>query len=278
MTRFWCNGEWLEDLDFTVSLTDRGLMHGLGLFETILAVDGVPIFADRHLARLRMSCQRLGWSLEMPDFQEIMTELIAVNELTSERARIRLTITGGSGLVHDLSLGTDHAVWMTATPLAEVPLTTTANLSPWLRNERSALAGLKCASYAENLVALGHAAGLGFEETVFLNTAGHLCEAATSNLFLVKNGRVATPSLESGCLPGITRSVILELATHLGISCDECNLTLEDLHAADELFLTSSIRGLMGVSRFGDKEYPPGPVTARLREAWNAATLRKTWV
>ncbi len=253
-------------------------MLGLGLFETILALDGEPVFCERHLARLRGSCARLGWHLELPDLREIIRELLQRNDLTLGPSKIRLAVTGGSGPLHDLALGADHGVWMTASPAAAVSpasMTTTANLSPWVRNERSPLAGMKCASYAENVVALHHAARLGFAETVFLNTAGHLCEAATANLFLVKNGGLFTPSLESGCLPGITRAVVIELALPLAIPCVQRQLSLQDLHAADELFLTSSIRGLMGVSRFETRTFPCGPVTQALREAWNAETRRK---
>jgi branched-chain amino acid aminotransferase len=276
MSQLWCNGQWLDVLDFLTSPTDRGLMHGLGLFETILAVDGRPIFVDLHLARLHAACQRLGWQVDLPDIEEIIAKLIVHNDLATGRARIRFTITGGSGTLQDLTLGADHLVWLTAVPAADVPPSTRVNLSPWPRNERSPLAGLKCASYAENLLALEHAARLGFEETVFLNTAGHLCEAATSNLFLVQNGRITTPSLDSGCLPGITRFVVMDLAARQGIPCKELTLTQADLAAADEIFLTSTIRGIMGVSDFGAKTYPPGPVTTMLRAAWIEATQRKT--
>lgn len=275
MTHVWCNGHWLDPLDFPAAATDRGLTVGLGLFETILALEGEPVFADRHLARLRAGCERLGWLPEWPELLEIMGELITLNELADGRARIRLALTAGSGVSHDLSLGADHLMWMTAAPVVEPPESTTANLSPWRRNEHSPLAGLKCASYAENLVALAHADRLGFEETLFLNSAGHLCEAATSNVFLVENGMLLTPPLESGCLPGITRAVVIRLALNLGIPCAERELSAADLHAADELFLTSSIRGVMGVSRFGGKLMAPGPVTGRLRVAWHAATHRK---
>lgn len=276
VTKLWCNGMWLDALDFTAAPTDRGLMHGLGLFETILAVEGRPVFADRHLARLRESCTRLGWHPMIPDLEAVMAELIEVNKLAHGRARIRLAISGGSGLVHDPALGPDHVLWITAVPAAEPPDFTTANRSPWQRNERSSLSGLKCASYAENLLALQHAARHGFEETLFLNTAGKVCEGATSNVFLVREGTVITPSLESGCLPGITRAVTLELASQLGLSCEQRDVESAELDSADELFLTSSIRGIMGLSRFEDRMLAPGPVTRRLREAWNSAIRRKS--
>jgi branched-subunit amino acid aminotransferase/4-amino-4-deoxychorismate lyase len=268
MNQVWCNGQWIDAFDMEISPTDRGLMHGLGLFETILAVDGWPVFLDRHLARLERSCGRLGWRIEIPAPRETIARLLARNDFHAGRVRIRLAVTGGSGPIHDLAAGGDRMIWMIAQPVADSPAAGAVNLSPWARNERSPLVGLKCASYAENILALDHARRLGFEETIGINTAGHLCEAATSNLFLVKNGALLTPSLASGCLPGITRAVVIEQAAMLGIPCRECDLAPAELDTADELFLTSSIRGLMGVSRLIDRSLPPGEITARLREAW----------
>ncbi|MDP3851423.1 MAG: aminotransferase class IV [Luteolibacter sp.] len=276
MIRIWCNGQWMEPLDFSIAVTDRGLMHGLGLFETILAVDGKPVFPERHLTRLDLSCRKLGWHFDFARFRQFMVELLAANGPAAQgRARIRLAITGGSGPVNDLSLGEDHIVMLSAAPVAEPPATTTANCSPFVRNERSALSGMKCGSYAENLVAQDHARRLGFEETVFSNSAGMLCEAATSNLFLVKGGCLHTPSLHSGCLAGITREVVIGLAAELGIPSTERDVAAAEIHEADEILLTSSIRGVMGVSRFEDRIFELGPVTALLRAAWNRAVLQE---
>ena len=255
---------------------DRGSILGLGLFETMLAIDGVPIFVERHLARLRSGCERLGWPLMLPDLHEIIGELLIRNGLGAGRARVRLAMTAGSGPIDDLSLGNSPLLWIIALAVNEAPKKIEVNLAPWRRNEHSPLAGLKCASYAENLVALDHARRLGFEETLFLNTAGHLCEGATANLFIVKNGMVLTPSLESGCLPGITRAVVLELADRYRIVRQECVLTPDDLHSADEIFLTSSIRGLESVSRVGDQAYHDCSVANRLRQYWKAEIERKS--
>jgi branched-subunit amino acid aminotransferase/4-amino-4-deoxychorismate lyase len=275
MTQLWCNGQWLDAGDFPASPADRGVTLGLGLFETLLALDGEPVFAERHLARLLDGCGRLGWRPDLPDLRPVMEELLRLNHLGRTRSRIRLAISGGSGALRDLALGADHLVWMTASPAAVAPRAMSAHLSPWVRNERSPLAGLKCASYAENLIALQHAARLGFEECLFLNTAGHLCEAATANVFLVANGTLLTPSPACGCLPGITRGVVIELANQLGIPCEEGTLGVADLLAADALFLTSATRGLIDVARVGDRPFPAGPVSHVLREAWDAATRRK---
>ena len=101
----------------------------------------------------------------------------------------------------------------------------------------------------------------------------HVCEAASSNVFLFNRGVLLTPSLASGCLPGITREVVIEQTARLGITCHETELTAADLDAADEIFLTSSIRGLMGVSRLVDRNLAPGEITAALREAWWQAAM-----
>ena len=271
MTRIWCNGQWIDPLDFAIVPTDRGLMHGLGLFETILAVDGRPVFAGRHLERFALSCARLGWRMETTDLSAVMSELLHHNHLGTSRARIRVAVTAGSGVIGDLSQGGDCLLWMTATPATEPPAATSVNVSPFTRNERSPLAGLKCASYAENPVALDHARRLGFEETLFFNNAGHLCEAATSNVFLVNDGTLRTPALDCGCLPGITRAVVIGLAGRLGISCEEARLTTADLQSADAIFLTSSTRGVMSVSHLDERTLPPCEITATLRRAWHEA-------
>jgi len=278
MTRIWCNGQWIDPLDFTIAPTDRGLMHGLGLFETILAVEGRPVFVGQHMERFARGCERLGWPVETTDLAAVMIDLLQHNHLGTGRARIRLALTAGSGVMGDPSPGGDRLLWMTASAAAEPPPTASVNVSPFTRNERSPLAGLKCASYAENHLALDHARRLGYEETLFFNNSGHLCEAATSNVFLVTGGTLRTPSLDSGCLPGITRAVVIGLAARLGIPCMETRLSSDDLRASDGIFLTSSTRGVMGVSRLDDRKLPPCETTTMLRKAWDQAVREETGI
>ena len=268
MNEVWCNGQWCPANQYPGAAQDRGAFLGLGLFETMLCVDGNPVFAERHLARLQKSCASLRWSLDLADFKKVAAELLVRNALTTGRARLRLVVTAGSGPHNDLTPGDDRLVWISVFPAGETPASMSVCLSPWPRNERSPLVGLKTASYAENLVALDHARRLGYDETVFLNTRSSLCEAATANLFLVKNGVVATPSLDSGCLPGIGREVICCLAAEGGIALEERSLVLADLQTADEIFLISATRGPIAVTRFEERKLPPGPVTAALYQLW----------
>lgn len=271
MNRIWCNGQWLSEENFNISAADRGLLHGLGLFETILAVNGTPVRLDRHLHRMRDACNRLGWNHDFPStLGRIMGELLDANQLTSGHAKIRLSLSAGSGPLNDPTPGPDHLLWMDAKPVADAQAEVAVGRSPWLRNEHSPLAGLKCFSYAENLLALAEARQRGFSETLFFNHKNHLCEAATANVFWVRNHQILTPPLSSGCLAGITRQWVIETASQLGISCAERDAQPDEVATADEMFLTSSIRGIMSVSRFESTRFPPARIAPSLRDAWGS--------
>lgn len=268
MATIWCNGEWLEAGSPLLLESDRGGLHGLGLFETLLAVDGQALMVARHAERLKRGAKQLGWTLPKHDWQGAVEELLRRNALVQGRARIRLALSGGSGSLRDLSPGEDRLLWMSATALGETPQGLRVAVCPWRRNEHSALAGLKCASYAENLVALNWARREGLDEVLFLNAAGQLCEAATANVFLVGKGGLRTPDRGSGCLPGILRELIVELAPQLDLVVEESPLRIEDAAAASEIFLTNAVHGVMSVSRLGETPLAEGPVTRRLQERW----------
>jgi branched-chain amino acid aminotransferase len=273
MNTLWCNGRWLEAGALPASALDRGALLGLGLFETLLGLDGRVVFCQRHLARMAAGCARLGWiapHVEFADLPEVMERLLQTSGHAGGRARIRLTVTAGTGPLAEVAAGKDRLVWLAASPLAETPPSLAVDVAPWPRNERSALAGLKCASYAENLVALDQARRGGFDETLFFNTAGELCEAATANVFIVRNGVVRTPSLDCGCLAGVTRGVVLELAARHGLACEEAVLRQADLAAADEVILTSATRGPVAVSRVRERSLPPPQLGPCLRQWWEA--------
>lgn len=275
MAFVWCGGDWIEAGKFSLPATDRGATLGLALFETMLAVDGRPQFIPEHQERWRKSCDRLGWVCPEMDLAAICRELAIRNDVTEGRARLRLTMTAGAGQIFEKSSGSDARIWITAVGTDATPQSVAALLSPWRRNEKSPLAGLKTASYAENILALDHARSCGYDETLFLNTSGQLCEAATSNVFLVQEGRLLTPPLESGCLPGVARSVIIRLARQAAIDCVETSLTREDLEHAEEIFLTSALRGPVPVSRLDERSFSATPVADLIRTAWLEEICRR---
>ena len=249
-----------------VPTASHGWLWGRGLFETIAVRHGQPLALTRHLDRLRAGAPRLA--LQPPDDPTLRAAIAAVlKDCPPGLHRLRLTLTGGESPGLTLVPEPGHLLirCLPAAPPADPAILLTV---PWRRNEFSPLSGLKSTSYAENAVALDWATRHGATEALFLNTAGDLCEGAVSNLFLVAHGSLLTPSPGSGCLPGITRSLILDLCAQLAIPCQEKALTPADLSAASAIFLTNSLHGILPVALCDHRPLvAPCPLTARLRAA-----------
>lgn len=252
--RFWVDGGLVPADDARVSVLDHGFTVGDGVFETLKAAPapggGIRPFAmDRHIARLAGSARGLG--LPAPDAGSVRDALLAVCEANPELAggaRIRVTYTSGTGPLGSDRLSGQPTLAVAAAPTNPWPATTVLAHSPWPRNERSPLAGLKSTSYAENVMALAHARSLGAGEAILANLAGDLCEGTGSNVFLVRGGGVVTPPLASGCLAGITRGLVLEWSADAGIEVAEESVPIESLTESDEIFITSSTRDVHPVS------------------------------
>jgi branched-subunit amino acid aminotransferase/4-amino-4-deoxychorismate lyase len=267
----WCNGEYVEGL-LAISPADRGLTHGLGLFETLLALDGRPVALEMHLERLRTGAERLGWNiadLGTVRIEEAIRGLLERAALNEGRARVRIAVSAGEGDLRSLGKGGESRMWITAAGSAPPPESVSLVTASFPRNEASPLAGMKCAAYAENLVALDHARKSGADECLFYNTKGELCEATTSNIFLVRGESVMTPPLASGCLPGTMRARVIACCHELGLPVTEPVLTTADLADADEVFITSALRGTVPVKQIDrlPTKACPGPVSARIRSA-----------
>lgn len=265
--RAWVDGAVVDAADARVSVFDHGLTVGDGVFETAKVVRGVPFALTRHLLRLGESAAGLG--LPEPDVARVraaVAEVLAANaEHRDQPLRLRITYTGGTS-----PLGSDRGdqgptLVVALAPMASWAASAKVVVVPWVRNERSATAGLKTTSYAENVVALAYAKARGGTEAVFANTVGDLCEGTGSNVFLVRGGEVVTPPLGSGCLAGVTRALLLEWA-----DVAEKDLPMAALTEADEVFLTSSTRDVQAVHAVDDAEVAPGPVTARLAATFAA--------
>ena len=262
----WVNGRLLEDpATPALTVSDHGFTVGDGVFEAVKVVDGQPFALTRHLARMARSAAGLGLR-ELPD-HDVRAGIKAV--LAAEHlplGRLRVTYTGG---VAPLGSGRgDHppTLVVVADRLQPAAPSATVATVPWPRNERSALAGLKTTSYAENVVALARARELGANEAVFANLAGQLCEGTGSNVFYVVDGELRTPTLSSGCLAGISRALLLEW-----YGGREVDAPMSVLDEADEIFLVSTTRDVQAVSRCDERELEaPGPVTEECRAVWRA--------
>jgi branched-chain amino acid aminotransferase len=269
----WCNGEFIDG-PLAVSPADRGLTHGLGVFDTLLAIDGRPVALEMHLERMRTGVERLGWlakDLRTVRMEEAIAGLLKREELENGRARVRIAMTAGPGDLRTLDRGRNPLVWITASVAPPPPESIALVTAPFPRNEASPLAGIKCASYAENLVALDYARRNAADEALFYNTKGELCEGTTSNVFLVKHGKVFTPPLSSGCLPGTMRARVIVRCRELGIPLVEDVLTEADVKGAKEVFVTSSTRGVVAVRKVdGNPVHAcPGEIALRLKGEGN---------
>ncbi len=262
-------GQLMDAAQAGVSVFDHGLTVADGVFETLKVLEGAPLAMSRHLARLDRSAAVLG--LPLPDHAMVraaVSEVIAANADAAALGRLRITLTAGAGPLgsdRGASEGGSRATLIVAlAPMAPWPDTTSAVLVPWVRNERSAIAGAKSTSYAENVVALAWAKERNFSEGLFLNTVGQVCEGTGTNVFAAIDGELLTPPLSSGALAGITRELVLEWC-----GARERHLSHSELEEADEVFLTSSTRDVHPVMQLGDRAWDRvGPLTAAARAAF----------
>lgn len=234
---------------------DRGFTLGDGLFETMLAEAGAIAELDAHLDRMAAGCTVLG----LPPLDRVLAEhamrrALAEAGLAHARAAVRLTLTAGSG-----GRGLDRPAHVrprlvaTAAP-APIPATPARlAIASVRRNDGSPAARLKTLAYLDNVLARREAQAAGADEAVMLNTRGQLACAAAANLFWIANGRLFTPALDCGVLPGVVRGRVLVAAAELGTPVAEVAVGPEILARAEAIFLTNSLIGLRPVAEVDGK-------------------------
>ena len=282
----WLNGRMTSREAPHLDASDRGLLLGDGLFETMRAYNGRVFRLDAHLARLAAGLKRIGVPLVLDRAQiaAAIAETLAANGLAGKDGSLRLTVTRGPGprgLMPPVEVR--PTMLISAHPLAPPPRApATAIVTAIRRNEHSPLANLKTLSYLEHVLARQEASSRGADEALFLNTAGRLADASAANLFLVaRGGGLVTPPVEEGVLPGVTRAAVLQLATTLGIRAEERPVEIGKLRAAGEAFLTNTliqVRPLVRVDGRTVGTGEPGPVTRRLQDAYRDLVRRELGV
>jgi branched-chain amino acid aminotransferase len=260
-----------------VSPGQAGLFNGWGLFTTMRIFQGVAFAYERHWRRLEKDAARIRmpFQFDAAVVRRHLGELLAANQVVEGTARIYL-IYNRVGF------------WQGDDRMPEVDLIVcTAGLPPHSdrarlgvaahgRHAAAPLAGVKTTSWLNNVWQLAEAQKAGWTEVILLNERDEVAECTSANIFCVKGGAVFTPPLSSGCLEGVTRSVLLEIAPGAGVPMSEKTLTLADFHAADEVFITSTNRTLLGVSEICGRQYSVvmGPVVQKLEHAFDA-TMRE---
>ncbi len=291
----WLNGKFVDRDSATVSAFDAGIQHGIGLFETFAAHNGTVFRADAHAQRLVDSARilLLTESLKVEPLAHAVVHALERNGL--ERARLRLTVTGGNlGLLAARERRkVDPTVLVDVQPPTIYPDTfftegVMVTIAHGRLNPVSRMAGHKTLNYWPRIHALQEAAANKAGESLWFTVTNHLAGGSVSNVFLVKDGVVVTPFArgedardQAGptVLPGITRAAILELCDGLGVETARRLLDVNDLLAADEVFLTNSSWGVLPVVAVEKETIGAGVVgdtTARLRESWLELVERET--
>lgn len=280
----WVNGRRVDPASTAhVSALDRGFTLADGLFETMRAYHGTLFRLDRHLQRLAHGARTLGILLPSSLPELIDGAMRDARTAGYGDAAVRLTVSRGVG-PRGLLPPPDATptVVLTVQPLATAaaPPAVSLHTARGRRNEHARTAGLKTLAYVESVLALAEARAAGADDALFLDTAGHLCEATASNLFVVAGQSLLTPPLACGVLPGVTRAAIMELAPATGLTAAERTLVPADLRDADAAFLTSSLREIVPVAAVDGQPLPNrGPqsaaVTRRLVDAFAALVQRE---
>lgn len=242
-----------------------GLFSGWGVFSTLRIYRGIPFAFERHWERLARDAALLH--VRMPpsrdELRSRLIELVARNGCPEAKMRVNVMRSQG-GLFEGPGSGRASDVVAFTADLNPDPGSVALALQPHGRDSKSRFAGTKTLSWAHNLTLFENAQRAGFADALLLNERGEVSECTSANVFAVTDGVTLTPPLASGSLPGVTRAVMLE---ELGEPVEERVLCPDDLYAADEVFITSSTRELMPVTRIGEQslEITAWPVMHGLR-------------
>jgi branched-chain amino acid aminotransferase len=276
--RIYLNNRFVSEQRAVVSVFDHGFLYGDGVFETLRAYQGRIFRLDEHLKRLQESAHGLEISIPrtLPVFRRLLHETLLVNHL--KNALLRICISRGHG-----PIGLDPSLCRTPT-IAIIPRVFNGYnprqyhnglkiaIVSVRRTPRSVLnPQIKSANFLNNILAKLQAKRKRADEGLMLDVNGYLTEGSISNVFIVRRGRLYTPTVDLGILAGITRRLVIDLARHADIPVKETRLRVPDLYNADECFLTNTSMEIMPVAmangvRMGNGK--PGPITRLLHEAY----------
>lgn len=280
--KIFIDGKYYNERDAKVSVFDHGLLYGDGVFEGIRLYNGRIFKLQEHLDRLFCSAKAILLEIPMTPADLMRATVEACRKNSLRDGYIRLVVTRGVG---NLGLNPRSckrpSVIIIADKIQVYPPALYAKgmdivTVPTMRNLHSAVnPAIKSLNYLNNILAKIEANNAGVEEAVMLNAEGFVAECTADNLFIFKQGVLATPPLSAGALYGITRGTVMDLATAAGLKVSEPNLTRYDLFNADECFLTGTGAEIMPVVKIDGRvigKGKPGPITRKLVTAYHALT------
>jgi branched-chain amino acid aminotransferase len=259
----------------SISIFDRGLLYGDGVFEVFRTWDEAVVDLAAHLDRLFTSAVMLGIKgLDKPLVADAVRRTLEAAGPGEHRIRVVLTRGPGSLVAPLDALGPGRAI-VVVEPLPAQPAELSLALVDFPLPRRTGHAH-KTLAYLDHILARELAAAAGADEALRLGPDGDIVECATSNVFIVAAGVVATPPVELGILPGVTRARVIAACATAGIAVEQRRLSTQDVYAADEIFVTSAVRGVVPITRLDGVARAAGPVTARVIEGYLAGLRQQT--
>jgi aminodeoxychorismate lyase len=274
------NGAFVPEETAMVSIFDRSFQYGDGLFETIRFANGRPFRWESHLERLARGTRLLGIRLpfDAPTLAAAAQELVRLNQ--TPEGMLRITLSRGIGprgysptrAQQPFLAMSLHPMEPTAAPTRSWKLHTASLRLP----DNNPLASCKTANKLVQVLARAEAEAAGADEALLLNTHGEVCETSSGNLFWIVEDQLHTPPADIGLLPGVTRSVVLELAPQLGLTIEESRIEPPALLTADAAFVTLSSLGIVEVAAVDGNPIPTSPRTHSLFRAYQQLLQSET--
>jgi len=270
-TLIFHNGRILPLSEARLSPGQMGLLMGWGVFTTLRIYEGKPFAFDRDWARMTHDAERLGMSLgyEQASVCQFVSELAEANNRLEGTARVSFVKNHG-GLWAEAGDSPETDLLIFTRQLVQWPAVHRLKLQQHALYSATHLAGAKMLSWVQNAGLLEKAHAEGFDDVLLLNESGHLAECTSANIFLVRENRVLTPPLASGCLPGVTRDVLREVVPQAGFELSEQILTPDDLASASEVFISSTTREVAAVGSI-DAQWrfeAPGKITTTIEASF----------
>ena len=268
------NGQFLPEEEAKVSVFDRGFLYGDGIFETFCVNNGKPFLLDRHIGRLQhgMGTLHIGERYDFGQLLQHATALIAENNC--KNAVLRIHVTRGAGKRgYSPSGNFEPTVLMS---LHEAPSIDPDTARPrklitatQVLSDHDPMSTVKTTNKLPYILAKREAEVAGADDALLTNREGNVSEATSSNLFWINNSEIITTPLQSGCISGITRGMVLELAAAIGVPTHQLNAEPRDLYAVDGIFLTNSVSEIQTVNSLDGHEIAVSPLIHQLHLAYH---------
>lgn len=279
--KVFLNGDFIEEEGANISVFDRGFLYGDGVFETLRIYNGKPFLLDRHLGRLSHGLGSLfiGEKYSFSEYLEFTYKLIETNNVTD--GVLRIQATRGPGKRGYSTTGNYNPTVLIS--LHEAPSVDPKNPSPaklatsiQILSDHDPFSTLKTTNKLANIVALREAEKAGMDDALLTNQNGNITGASGSNVFWIKDGALFTPPVSSGCMSGVTRGMILELAIAMNLPATQQNITPTLLVGAESVFLTNSIREIRPVIQIDNKPITTSPLINKLHSVYREAVKQAT--